>query len=316
MTSDTAEKNCLKSAPPPTEALVLMVVLYTLSIYFLPSTEDLDSKATPEIFVRRLYPETLSVQALAIIRLLFGAFCWSVTISSILYGKATIKSTYRPKSKLLDTDFILTGKFFLYPFTSWCWMILGINFLLSGYITLCIDSNQTVSPLLLRTSLMLWQTSAPFTLLVAAVVKYALWPAAIKSSGNGGVLMKTRPLLQHNANVVMALAELLLLGGLPVYIRHISLSFVWGISYTFFSWATMTHWNEQNGKGPGTLYFFMDTTLGRTHTLALLCLLVTLMLFYAIFAGIEFLAGAIGEGFFAHLALLVVLCLLTCRVRD
>ena len=86
------------------------------------------------------------------------------------------------------------------------------------------------------------------TLLVSTVVTYALWPNVVRANGGPGVFATTRSLLQHNANVVMAMTEVAFLGGLPVYWSHVSISILFGILYVIFAWVTMYQWHE---KGPG-----------------------------------------------------------------
>jgi hypothetical protein len=226
-----------------------------------------------------------------------------------------IETTYVPSSKLRKNLITLSGMKSQFPFTSWCWNLLGVSFAFSAYTGWLVGRGEAVSPLLLRTTLMLWETAAPFTLLVGAVVKYALWPMTLKSTGPDHVFKSTRALLQHNVNVMMAVFEVGLLGGLPVKMGHISLAVLFGITYVFFTWSIMYRWVP--GKGPAFIYFFMDTTLGRTTTIALFALLGVLMLFFSVFSGAEWLLEHyVGNGLGGHIAFVVVLCALVCRWRD
>merc|ERR1711862_194792 len=125
--------------------------------------------------------------------------------------------------------------------------------------------------------------------------------------------------LEHNVNIIMALTELLLLGGIPLGgfphgFLHSPLPVIYGITYVFFSWATMNHWTSTKRR-PAAIYFFMDTTLGWKHTLVLYALLAILLLFFGIFCAVEELAKN-NERIQAHVAFMIVIMCLTCRFRD
>jgi len=210
-----------------------------------------------------------------------------------------------------------------YPFTAWSWNLLGISFALSTYVgyqvyqsDLNSDSttnNALPSPWLVHLTLILWEISAPMTLLIGAVVKYALWPAQIKATGDGSNFKTTRALLQHNANVIMAVADVALLGGLPMRMYDIPISVLYGCTYVLFSWAIMMTWH---GQGPAFLYFFMDTTIGHESTLALYMLLLFLMVFYSLFCGVEIVLSMMGGSIVGHVGFAFALCILVCRFRD
>lgn len=317
----------LKSAPPPGEAVIFMIILTLISTYYLPYLiEHISSyEATKEVFLKRLHPEHISVEVLINTRLAFGLFCFCVTLYQVFLRKPTIMVPYLlPQSKLVKCKVTLKGRLSTYMFTSWSWMLLGLHFLLSSYVTRCIyyNSDDTKSQLPIPTwiivlALVTWKISAPMTMLVGSVVKYALWPAAYKQNGPDHTMKYPLSLIQHNLNIIMALSELLLLGGLPVGMKHFLLPLIFGVLYVYFSWATMMHWNPNTG--PFAVYFFMDTTLGRTHTISLLLLLITLVTFYALFCGIEYLMGRVSDGtqgMGQNIVIMLVLCLLTCRFRD
>jgi hypothetical protein len=223
------------------------------------------------------------------------------------------KPPYRPASKLPRVPFKIYGWRKQYPFTSWSWNVLGISFALSAYVAYQVDRNLSVAPWLVRLALIMWEIAAPMTLLIGAVVKYALWPAQIKQSGTGDVFLAPRALLQHNANVIMAMTETALLGDLPIEFSHISISVLFGCSYVLFSWAIQTTWH---GQGPAFLYFFMDTTLGVEHTIALFALLSVLMIFHGLFCGVESLLQVVGNSIMGHAAFAFAICTLVCRFRD
>jgi hypothetical protein len=208
--------------------------------------------------------------------------------------------------------------------------VLGVGFGVSSYITyrqmmiLSLDSEQQhqqmmtavrgVDPTLVKLGLILWEVSAPMTLLIGAVVKYALWPAVVKQHGNGGTFLTPRALLLHNGNVLMAVCEVSLLGGLPVRFSHLSISVLYGCAYIVFTWLIQLQW--RNGDGPAFIYFFMDTTLGWEHTISLYALLTTLMIFHGLFCAIESLLEFTGHNVLAHVGVALALCVLVCKFRD
>jgi hypothetical protein len=232
-----------------------------------------------------------------------------------LFGldRVTLKPPYRPQSKVARVQFKMGGWKKQYPFTSWSWNVLGISFALSTYIGYQVDQGQQVDPIIVRLGLILWEVAAPMTLLIGAVVRYALWPAQIKSTGHGDAFLVPRALLQHNANVIMAVTEAALMGGLPIRYSHLSISVLYGCSYVVFSWATQMSWH---GQGPAFLYFFMDTTLGSEHTISLCVLVCVLLFFYGLFCGVESLLHMVGNNLIGHAAFALALCSLVCRFRD
>lgn len=59
-------------APPPMSAVVSIVVFIGVAIYYLPTGTDVP----PEIFVNRVFPEYLSVEAMLFIRAFFALVCF------------------------------------------------------------------------------------------------------------------------------------------------------------------------------------------------------------------------------------------------
>eukprot|EP00545_Synedropsis_sp_CCMP1620_P012493 CAMPEP_0119011148 /NCGR_PEP_ID=MMETSP1176-20130426/5485_1 /TAXON_ID=265551 /ORGANISM="Synedropsis recta cf, Strain CCMP1620" /LENGTH=175 /DNA_ID=CAMNT_0006963925 /DNA_START=243 /DNA_END=770 /DNA_ORIENTATION=- len=173
-----------------------------------------------------------------------------------------------------------------------------------------------VSPWLLRVALLLFECAAPTALLVSAVVKYVLWPMALKQgSGNSFVLSHPITLLEHNGNVIMALTEVALLGGLPVRLGDIAIAPLFGICYVYFSWWMMDKWAEKD-KGPQFVYPFLDTTLGWVTTISLVVLLAVLAFFYGVFASADYGISLLSGGIWTHIVAIGVMVLLVCRFRD
>ncbi len=233
-----------------------------------------------------------------------------------------LEPVYLPESKQLRKPIHLKGIRHLSPFTCWSWNVLGISFALSAYTGWAVQSSDqgstAVSPWLLRCTLILWEIAAPCTLLVATIVRYVIWPAILKKTGHGGAMVTTPALLQHNANVFMAMSEVALLGGLPVHMSHISLPVLFGVTYVFFTWAIRNYWNPSSGSA--FLYFFLDTTLGIKTTLVLFILLLVQMTFYTLFSGIDWLVEHIDgheeRALFGHCVVVLVVCFMVCRVRN
>jgi hypothetical protein len=230
-----------------------------------------------------------------------------------------LKPPYRPHSKVPRLHITLKGWGKQYPFTSWSWNVLGIHFGLSTYIGYQVYYNNNendsgaVPSWLVQATLILWEVAAPMTLLIGAVVKYALWPAQIKQTGSGDVLLTFRALLQHNANVIMAVTDAALLGGLPVQMADIPISVLYGCAYVVFTYAIMMTWH---GQGPAFLYFFMDTTLGNEHTMALFVLVLVLMIFHGLFCAVENVLSMMGHTLVGHAGFTIAICALVCRFRD
>jgi hypothetical protein len=201
-------------------------------------------------------------------------------------------------------------------FTMMAWLLLGIGFSFSGTISLLHILNMDVSPWLLRSALLIFECAAPTTLLVSAVVKYVLWPMALEhGSGNSGVLSDPITLLEHNGNVIMALTEGALLGGLPVRLSDIAVAPLFGTGYVYFTWWMADKWADKH-KGPQFMYPFFDTTLGWGATTSLVVLLAVLAFFYCVFAYADYGISLLSGGILSHVAAIGVMVLLVCRFRD
>jgi hypothetical protein len=195
------------------------------------------------------------------------------------------------------------------------WMILGVSFTLSSYIAFCDAAGVVVSKALLRTAIIVWEIAAPCTLLVAATVRYAMWPAVLRRGGPHS-LNSVRNILMHNMNVVAALTESCLLSGLPVRWSEVAVAPLWGCLYVFFSWNMTFQWNERQ-HGPQFIYYFFDTTLpGYTCSKALVILLTVLLIFYAVFCTTNILLSYVDGGFLTHVLFVAVTSSLFMRFRD
>jgi len=306
----------LTSSPPPLHAVVLVGALIGLFLATFPSVETLDQDATVQVFTNRIFPEAMSLAALAYIRLAFALFIFTVTIHTTFFGKGWIQVTqYLPNSKLLKTAIHLTGFKTQLPFTSWCWNLLGISFALNAYITFLAASHHHIPPWLLRTALLIFETAAPCSVLVAAVVRYAIWPNIVRNGGDTTELKRTRTLLWHNANVFMALSEVTLMGGLPVHFSHVSVAPLYGIVYVLFSWSMTKNWSVES-NGPQFIYFFFDTTLGIFTSIALLVLLMVLMVVFSIFSVSQFILDRLGGAFLGHVVFIMTILVGVCKFND
>jgi len=233
-----------------------------------------------------------------------------------------------PNSRLKRAEFRMFGFRTQAPFTVWSWNFLGVSCAMNAWLAYLAkqqqqqrqqqqDSNITSPTWLLRTAILLFEIVGPCAMLVAFVVKYALWPQALKHGASDDPSLpfkRVRALIMHNLNVLMVLTEISLLGGLPIRASDFGVAVLYGVVYIIFTWSTMSYWAPQHG--PQSLYFFFDTTLGATTSLALVALLVVLMVFYGLFCGLHAILDHLGGGIGTHFLALVVASSLVCRVRD
>eukprot|EP00814_Leptocylindrus_danicus_P011631 CAMPEP_0116006698 /NCGR_PEP_ID=MMETSP0321-20121206/1878_1 /TAXON_ID=163516 /ORGANISM="Leptocylindrus danicus var. danicus, Strain B650" /LENGTH=207 /DNA_ID=CAMNT_0003475291 /DNA_START=406 /DNA_END=1029 /DNA_ORIENTATION=+ len=204
-------------------------------------------------------------------------------------------------------------------FTNWVWSLLGISFLFSGSIPLLSLRGIQIPKVVLKLAILSFETVAPLSLLVSTVVRYAIWENLLKAGGPTQTAKQLKPatvLLQHNANTVFVLAEVFLLGGLPVRLQDIACAPLFGIAYIFFSYFMATRYCNKSDGGVQYLYFFLDTTLGMRTSCFLLMLLVVLVAFYFIFALMDTLLEEIDGGFGTKISWMVLLLSMVCRVRD
>jgi len=270
------------------------------------------------MFTRTVFD--LPLAWLAYIRLSFAAIIFFVSIELAVFSQGWVQTTsYLPASRLKQAPNQIIGIKTLFPFTSVSWNILGLSFLLSGYISLQASmGNDDIPKWLLQLALACWELAAPFSFLVATVVRYAIWPAVLKSaSGDTSNLRRARTLAMHNANVLMALFESALLGGLPVKLSDAALGTLVGACYVIFSWSVCNIWNKPEA-GPQYIYFFLDPTLpGYTSSICLVALLAVLMVFYVGFWSAETILHMIAPtGVLGHAMFIVVVSSTMMRFRD
>jgi hypothetical protein len=158
------------------------------------------------------------------------------------------------------------------PFTCWSWIMLGISFTLNGYIsfrgaTAPILHQSSLNPWLLRVALCLWEIAAPCTLLVSAVVRYAISPMVLAAPNGGDTsnLKNHRNMMMHNMNSIFAVTELALTGGLPIRLSEMCLLPLYGIVYVVFTWSISMKWNADEPPAGHSLSTFSLTR--RYHAL-------------------------------------------------
>ena len=169
---------------------------------------------------------------------------------------------------------------------------------------------------LLRVALLTFETAAPTTLLVACVVRYAIWPRVLQAGGNTTQLKGFQAIVMHNVNVMLALVEVSLLGGIPVRFSHFPVAPMFGIVYILFTWFMIPRWIP--GKPSAQfIYFFFDTTLGiKFMVIALLSLLMILMTFYGLFGAFDQVLTHLQGGPIVHTLAVILLSSVVCRFRD
>lgn len=293
------------TAFPPWHASALVGAMLATSIATFP--QDLDKLAKLETFTHRVFPDFISLPTLAAIRLMVAASCWLVTIYMIFVSTGwDINTTYRPLSKLRNAELKISGFKTLCPFTSWSWIMLGSTFSLTGYIALMehFGRGQEIDQWIFRSALVLWELSAPFALLVSAVVRYAIWPVVL-ATGRPHKLGSFRNQMQHNVNSIFVLSEMALLGGPPIEFAHLSLHLFVGAIYILFTWLCCYSYAPAE-FGPQYIYWFMDVSLDTTTTVALLALLATLVMSFVTFSAIETIVQWTGASLVAHFLSVII----------
>jgi hypothetical protein len=312
------EKPILTSAPPPMHAVAVIGFMMAFFIRLLPTWAEIDEIAVTDTFTRRVFPELISIRTLAVIRTVTALIIWATSIHSVFISPGWSQATtYLPHSKLKMVQNPVQGMKTMFPFTSVSWNLLGLAFTLSAYIawSAVIDQVQAPSRQVLRTAVLVWEVAAPNTLLVAAVIRYVIWPGVLKAKADTMNLKITRNILMHNINVLFCLTETSLTGGLPVRWQEVSLAPLLGCAYVLFTWFMTDKWNTPE-QGPQFIYFFFDTTLGATTSYALVALLVVLLVFYAMFVSVEHILAFMDGSWPLHVLFVAVVCSSVMRFRD
>jgi len=295
---DKEELPPLVSGIPPWHAFAFVTTLLAVAIPFLPTLEELDTLSEVSVWTTRKFPDLLSLRSLALCRLTMAGIALSLTVYLALGPGWQVYPNYKPKSKLRRVFIPLKGIGTLCPFTSWCWLVLGLGFLCRGMVALAAATVEAAgeegpipewttsiltNKILLRLTLVLWEFTGPFAILVSAVIKYVIYPEVVKG-GKPHNLDGFRNQLQHNANSIFSLMEVTIMGGIPVEFSHLSMATIFGIGYISFTWIMARLYFGNAEVGPQYIYWFMDTTLEDTTTKALAALVLALTLFFAIFS--------------------------------
>jgi hypothetical protein len=318
-----------QKANPPLHSILLISSILITCLAAIPNIwSSLDKVATIESSTLPLFPNFISRNVLGRIRVAVAGFIYLVSLLRMTESESLIVN-YLPKSKLMPLPLNLGGVRSSLAFTSWSWNLLGLFFLCSGLLTLYVDSQDTNNssftsllldhdPILVKIasqlSLLLLEIAAPTAMLVSVIVRYVLWPIGLR--GNNGTDGLKRPLIliQHNLNIVFALAEVGLLGKLNIQMGHVYVAPMFGICYVLFAWSFRFRWHP-SGE-PQFPYFFLDTTLGMTTTYALVGLLVILVAFYYLFYAIDVILVALGGGVSVHFLVISIITCFICRFRD
>jgi hypothetical protein len=307
-------KDYVTHAPPPLSAVASILLFIGIAIARFPSLESIDQVATVEAFTRRIFPHLVSLDALIFIRFAFSAFILYISIEVTFFAKGwELKPSYLPKSKLRKEHHPNAGIRTQFPYTSLTWNLLGLSFGLSTYIAYIARNGQDVNQWILRAALLTWETVARVRCFVSSIVRYVLWPTALKYGTTAGCKSR-RSLIWHNANSAMTLMEVAFLGGLPVQPGHEMLGVLLASVYTIFSWLYMYHWVP--GQGPSFIYFFFDTTLGPSTTIGLYALAAVFLVVYILFSVATQWFEHSGRNLIASVLFATLVFRAVCRFQD
>lgn len=328
----------LTTGIPPWHSFAYVATALAVTIPSLPSLEEIDTMSHPSVWTTRKFPGLVSPWGLAMVRLGIAGIALSLTLYLVLIDPGwDVYPNYKPPSKLRRVFIRLQGIGTMCPFTSWSWMILGLGFLCRGILALAevatageapppewassVLNNQNI----LRVTLILWELTGPFAILVSCVVKYVIWPEVIKG-GKPHKLAGFRNQLQHNCNSIFALLEVTLLGGMSVEFTHLSLATFVCVIYISFTWIMARLYFGNKTVGPQYIYWFLDTTLEQTTTIALVALTVALMVFFVLFSVVvgmvlgstntEEDGASSPPSLVLNLAFLVIGTFLVCRFKN
>lgn len=143
---------------------------------------------------------------------------------------------YFSGTKLKPISYELTGVRRFATFTVQTWCLMGIYFVLATVVSasqlLGTDSGVLASPVVGRVMWVLYEACLSYSMLVTVIVTYLLVPLTLKRSpgSNLTVFFGWRPLVMHNANVLIMFTELLL-NRMPVEPGHLPMVLIWGVCY-------------------------------------------------------------------------------------
>lgn len=329
-------KPILEKATPPWHAVAFVCTVMTTCVHQCrTSVQSLDQVAVLETFTHRIFPQYVSLPMLGWIRAAIAASIWIVFYNT-LTSDGWVQTTSYPSGSRLQSGvkIMMRGSRTLFPFTSWCWILLGVSFTFHAALALAVAYQGEdwvmhylkACPWFLRGILLTWETTAPCALLVSSVIRYAIWDKVKKGPGNTVHLKHIRNIFSHNLNSVFVLTEVALLGGLPVRMSEMYLGPFLGSIYVWIAWSLTGFWVPTKKHGPHYIYFFLDTTLGYKTTMALVALSATLCLFYVLLAraveGLNLLADVILLDDFpplllaCHVTFVLGIASLVCRFND
>mmetsp|Transcript_24864 Transcript_24864/g.30564 ORF Transcript_24864/g.30564 Transcript_24864/m.30564 type:complete len:318 (+) Transcript_24864:116-1069(+) len=311
-------------ANPPKESVALVLFVAAICISYIPhSLKTIDEAASVEVISAPLFPEVISTKTLGYIRITVAVVFLLATLRRVTKKGHTMIPNYASKSKLKPLPINLDGIRSQGMFTSLSWNLLTVSFALNGLITLYAVDHNTNGLLhsivthkwVLRFAIIIFEIAAPTSMLVSSVVRYALWPQAIKGVNGSKGFRRTVALMQHNANVIASLMEVGVLGHIPVRISDLVCAPVWGCIYISFTWF-MTHRWVESGE-PQFVYFFLDSTLGpKINCLVLVTLMVVLMLFYTLFTVIDEVFFRFDGDWLVNSFIVILVASALCRFRD
>jgi len=331
----TAEADdVLDSAPPPWHTVACLVAVFAACVNHLPTLQSVDeiANAITILRVRSWWSSPLIAYA---IRLLFGLIMVIDILYVVLWGSWERDTMYYEGSKLRPVKKIrFRGMFRDFPyslsrgigllsaFTRCSWVVQCVAFALLGAIPLLLESGavegpDSIPPLVYRLAVVTWEISAPASLLVSGVVKYVLWPMAVRDDHNRKLIRHPSMLLEHNLNSIASLVEVGLLGDMPVRYQDVSLVVLFGMAYVLFAYSMTHRWCDSKIHGPQFMYPFLDTTLpGARPTVALLILLAVLVASFTIFCWADRVLASLGGDWKTHLVAVSLLSGAVCRFRD
>jgi len=301
-----------EQALPSKHSISVCLAVLAICCSLIPNLlNTIDDVATVDKLTTPVFEGLMSRSTLGWLRLLIAISMSLVTIWRINFQRyIPIKATYLSGSRLKSAQIELRGLRTQYMFTSWAWNMLTFSFAINGTLTLLAayygygqndgdekSNNDSGKGWIPRFALLLFEISASTSGLVAAATRYVLWPHALRNGAGTTGLKKITSLLQHNANVILSLIEVGLLGGVTVRMVDICLAPLFGLTYVLFLFFVRKTWvvvGVPAAEGyssckavsgdPHFPYFFMDPTLGVRSTQFLLALVAVLVASYSSFA--------------------------------